>query len=64
LLARKRNNKDGRSTVLKLTVKGEKEFSAINRASGDQLTGMLSTLTNAEVKKLLNHMAEIRRIIS
>lgn len=64
LLARKRSKEDGRATVLSLTAKGEKEFDLINQASADQLAGLLSSLTESNVKKLLSHMVEIKKLLT
>lgn len=64
LLIRKRSEEDGRATVLSLTAKGEKEFDSINQASANQLTDLLSSLSEANVRKLLNHMSEIKKLLT
>jgi len=64
LLSTKKSKEDGRATVLSLSAKGEKEFELINRASADQLTDLLSSLTAANVKKLLSHMTEIKKLLT
>ena len=64
LVVRKQSKEDGRAAVLSLTAKGEKEFDLINQASATQLTGLLSSLNEANVKKLLSHMVEIKKLLT
>jgi|SRR6516162_607856 DNA-binding MarR family transcriptional regulator len=64
ILSRKRSKDDGRAAVLSLTTKGEKEFKSIDLASAGQLNGLLSSMNNAEIKKLLLYMSEIKRILT
>ncbi len=64
LVIKKQNKEDGRATVLSLTAKGEKDFDLINAASASQLTGLLSSLNESNVKKLLGHMAEIKKLLT
>lgn len=64
LVIKKQSKEDGRATVLSLTAKGEKEFELINAASASQLSGMLASLNESNVKKLLSHMAEIKKLLT
>lgn len=64
IISKSSSSEDGRTTILRLTAKGEKEFSKINSASSNQLKDMLSTLSNSERSKLINHMQEIQRILT
>ena len=63
LITRKRSNADGRLMHIYLTEKGKKEFDQLNRASDDQLKGMLEGLAEEDCDRLVLHMGEIRRIL-
>lgn len=64
LLSRKKSEADGRASVLSLTIKGEKEFELIDRASAAQLTQLLSSLNESTLKRLLTHMSGIRELLT
>jgi DNA-binding MarR family transcriptional regulator len=64
LLSRKKSKADGRASVLLLTAKGEKEFQLIDQASATQLSQLLSSLSASNVKKLLGHMTEIKKLLT
>ena len=63
LLERKTDKKDGRAQELSLTAKGKKEFLTLNSLSNDQISGLLSTLTEPETKALVDHMEAIQIIL-
>ncbi len=64
LLSKGSNKEDGRTTILSLTAKGEREFLKINAASTDQLKEVLLSLTKTDQEKLVSHMNEIKRILT
>lgn len=64
LLSKKKHEDDGRTTMLSLTTKGEKEFASIDQASAAQLTNLLSPLNSTKMKKLLGHMTDIKRLLA
>lgn len=64
LISKTSSKEDGRATTLSLTAKGEREFAKINSASANQLKDILTSLTKQERDQLVNHMNEIKRILT
>jgi DNA-binding MarR family transcriptional regulator len=64
LLTRKQSKEDGRSSTLVLTAKGNKEFESINQASASQIQELLSRLSPKEVKEAIQHMEQLKKILS
>ncbi|HWB25404.1 MAG TPA: MarR family winged helix-turn-helix transcriptional regulator [Chitinophagaceae bacterium] len=63
LVAKKRSPADGRSVLLSLTLKGRKEFEALNAVQDDEIKAILAKLSGAECDKLLHHMDEIKKLL-
>lgn len=64
IVTRKQSTTDGRATLLMLTAKGNREFENLNKASMNQISKMLSALSAKEMGEVLNHMKELKRILS
>jgi DNA-binding MarR family transcriptional regulator len=64
LIVRRRSARDGRAMPISLTAKGQKEFEALNRASDAQIRDILIALPEGDVDRLLQHMDEIKKILS
>jgi DNA-binding MarR family transcriptional regulator len=64
LTCRKQSKEDARASHVTLTAKGNTEFNKINIASSNQIKAMLSRLTANEIKQLVQHMDEIKKILS
>jgi DNA-binding MarR family transcriptional regulator len=64
LLARKQSKEDGRASILVLTTKGNQEFENINKASAYQIKQLLSSLSQEEVKEAIQHMEQLKKILS
>jgi DNA-binding MarR family transcriptional regulator len=64
LLSKKRSASDGRSVRLFLTAAGKKEFSALDRASHEQIREILVRLPAKDSDRLVHCMSEIRSILS
>jgi DNA-binding MarR family transcriptional regulator/GNAT superfamily N-acetyltransferase len=63
LVERDASESDGRQTILRLTEKGRKEFEPLNRASGEQVAGMLERLPGPDRHKLVRAMETIEGIL-
>jgi len=64
LIVRRRSARDRRSMPISLTAKGRKEFEALNLASDAQIANILVALPEGDVDRLLQHMDEIKKILS
>jgi DNA-binding MarR family transcriptional regulator len=64
LIQHTRSKQDGRSIQLSLTKIGRKQFDVLNNASNKQLAAILEKVTDAECRKLVNHMNQIMAILS
>lgn len=64
LIKRKTDKTDTRTQEISLSAKGEKEFLVIVRATENQITDLLSALTNQEIEELIVHMDGIQKILS
>jgi DNA-binding MarR family transcriptional regulator len=62
LLDKKRSGTDKRSFTLRLSKKGAEEFGKLNRASQEQLVRQFEPLPDEELRRLVGHMKEIRKI--
>lgn len=62
-LARGRDAQDGRQRPLRLTRAGRRVFESLDRASGEQISGMIGTLTAAQVGELVGSMQTVRRVL-
>jgi len=63
LLQRKKSSEDSRQRFLKLTSKGKKLFSSLNRQSVIQAKELLKRLPEAEREKLIGSMTAIEKIL-
>ena len=64
LITKARSAKDGRSVHISLTAKGKKEFEKLNQASRDQIKNILALLPEEECDRLLQHLSEVKKILS
>lgn len=64
LIQKSADKTDGRIQILSFTEEGEREFLTLNQASENQLKGLLSDFTEAEITELVGHMDKIKRILS
>ena len=64
LLVRDRSEDDGRAAFLSLTEKGQHEYELLDKASHNQVEGLLKHLDKKTLKELSSHMSEIQRILS
>jgi DNA-binding MarR family transcriptional regulator/N-acetylglutamate synthase-like GNAT family acetyltransferase len=63
LIAKRPSAADGRQSLLRLTKKGEKEFTALNARSHDEIAAMLGKLTEDEQHCLVEAMRSIRGVM-
>jgi DNA-binding MarR family transcriptional regulator len=63
LLTRKPSKEDGRVATLVLTAKGEREFSSINQASAAQIEGLLTGMSQHEIREAIHHMEQLKKIL-
>lgn len=64
LLSKKASSSDGRSVHLHLTVLGKKEFDKHDAVTHQQITGILSQLTDKDREILIQCMGQIKSILS
>lgn len=64
IIARKRSKEDGRAYFLSLTATGKKMFARLDAATHRQVETLLKPMTEAQRKKLLHHMSEIRTLFT
>ena len=64
MITKVRSNNDKRSTHLKLTELGKKEFEVLNQASNDQVAEILKQLSNGERNQLIENMKSIKSILA
>ena len=64
LIVRRRSAEDGRVQHIFLTAKGRTAFEDLNRASEEQIKGLLAALSKKDGEQLVIHMNEIKRIIT
>lgn len=62
IIARKKSKEDGRAYLLSLTATGKKMFARLDTATQRQVETLLKPMTEAQRKKLLHHMGEIRNL--
>jgi DNA-binding MarR family transcriptional regulator/N-acetylglutamate synthase-like GNAT family acetyltransferase len=62
-LARGRDAEDGRQRPLRLTRTGRRVFESLDRASREQISGMIGALTPAQVGELVGSMQAVRRFL-
>ena len=62
-LARGRDAEDGRQRPLRLTRTGRRVFESLDRASGEQIAGMIGALTPAQIGGLVGSMQAVRRFL-
>jgi DNA-binding MarR family transcriptional regulator len=55
---------DGRSTLLAMTVRGSKAFSALNEKSNQQIAGFLQSVSRQDAERLVACMIEIQQILT
>jgi DNA-binding MarR family transcriptional regulator/ribosomal protein S18 acetylase RimI-like enzyme len=63
LISKKRSREDGRRQHLYLTDKGHKTFERLNRASDEQLKGLLKGMPEGDLTKLEGHMKGIEGLL-
>jgi putative acetyltransferase len=63
LVARRKDEADGRIVLLELTKTGRARAAAIDRASDEDATVLVSGLDDAELGELVGHMRSIERIL-
>jgi DNA-binding MarR family transcriptional regulator len=63
LIARQTSSQDARASTITLTAKGQKEFEQLNKASDDQISWLITPLTNARRQELVAHMNAIMEIL-
>jgi DNA-binding MarR family transcriptional regulator len=54
---------DGRIALLQLSAKGKKEFEVLNKASSQQIEGLLKNLSRKECKELTQKMLDIQKLL-
>ncbi len=63
LIARNRSQQDGRQRIIKLTKKGRREFSGLNRRARNQIQDILNNVTEGNQNRLLKAMLAIEQIL-
>lgn len=64
MISKRRSSDDGRAAHLYLTNTGKKEFEVLNEASNKQIRNILEDLTEESCNRLVQHMQEIKKILS
>jgi DNA-binding MarR family transcriptional regulator/GNAT superfamily N-acetyltransferase len=62
-LARGRDAEDARQRPLQLTKPGRRVFGRLDQASGEQISAMISGLTQAQVSELVGSMQTVRQLL-
>jgi DNA-binding MarR family transcriptional regulator len=64
ITSKRRSPSDGRSYILSLTAKGEKNFNTLERRQEQFVKSMIDHLSAEELKELLAHMRRIKEILA
>lgn len=64
LLSRERSKKDGRQSLLRLTTRGRKVFSALNARQSSEVGEMLRSVPDREQERLIASMQTIQRVLN
>lgn len=64
LIDRKSSKEDGRVQIVSLTAKGESEYLQVDQATENQISKLLSKLTQQEIQTLILNMEEIQNLLS
>lgn len=63
LVAKTQSERDARQSLLRLTAKGQEEFSLLNRRSQNEIAAMLGSLHGEDQRRLVNAMQVIERLL-
>jgi DNA-binding MarR family transcriptional regulator len=60
----KRSPADGRQLLLTLTSKGHRAYAALDKRASSEIEALLEGLSASEIRRLLDAMKTIRRLLS
>jgi DNA-binding MarR family transcriptional regulator len=63
LVEKRASSYDGRQSILRLTKKGDREFSRVNTSTNDQITAFLSALSVDDQARLLQALAVVEELL-
>lgn len=63
LISKMPSEEDARASLISLTEKGLKVFNTLNKASDEQIDGLIGDLTVRRQQELVNHMKAIQEIL-
>ncbi|PSL32182.1 MarR family winged helix-turn-helix transcriptional regulator [Chitinophaga ginsengisoli] len=63
LISKTPSEEDARASLISLTEEGLKVFKTLNKASDEQIDGLISSLSPRKLEQLVNHMQAIQEIL-